>query len=52
MLTRELSQFSETSRSGGQVAEWVSNTYFDKDDDEIDIIEKTKVRKCIPFDKF
>ena len=27
MLTRELSQFSETSRSGNQVAEWVSSTY-------------------------
>ena len=43
MLTRELSQFSETSRSGNQVAEWVCNTYFDRDDDELEY-EKTKSR--------
>eukprot|EP00116_Pleurobrachia_bachei_P004913 sb/3465175/ len=51
MLTRELSQFSETSRSGGQVAEWVSNTYFDKDDDELDIVEKTKARIPMVYTK-
>ena len=42
MLTRELSQFSETSRSGNQVAEWVTNTYFERGEDELEL-EKSKV---------
>ncbi|XP_063682768.1 3',5'-cyclic-AMP phosphodiesterase 4C-like isoform X3 [Bolinopsis microptera] len=43
MLTRELSQFSETSRSGNQVAEWVTNTYFERGEDELEL-EKSKNR--------
>jgi len=46
MLTRELSQFSETSKSGIQVAEWVSNTYFAKEEDEMDM---EKQRSRIPM---
>ncbi|KAJ8270110.1 hypothetical protein GJAV_G00110460 [Gymnothorax javanicus] len=33
MLNRELTQLSETSRSGNQVSEFISSTLFDKQDD-------------------
>nr|XP_020471678.1 cAMP-specific 3',5'-cyclic phosphodiesterase 4D-like isoform X3 [Monopterus albus] len=51
MLTRELTQLSETSRSGNQVSEFISSTFLEKQDD-MDIMApptKEKDRKKRPM---
>ncbi|XP_054888851.1 cAMP-specific 3',5'-cyclic phosphodiesterase 4C isoform X2 [Poeciliopsis prolifica] len=44
MLNRELSQLSETSRSGNQVSEFISSTFLEKPDD-MDIMSPTTKEK-------